>query len=137
MSYTKTVWRDGDVITAAKMNKIETGIEQSGGESPIIIDLGNFDDFDGNLELTIQTGLTPLQLLNCVIKSTSHMSNDTEAPIMEMYGNLNNIIYSPDYNLSITELYGLELFYYPETGLITTEQPNFASPNPPVQGQLA
>lgn len=29
MSYTKTNWRDGDVITASKMNKIEDGIENS------------------------------------------------------------------------------------------------------------
>lgn len=29
MSYTKTNWHDGDVITAVKMNKIEDGIENS------------------------------------------------------------------------------------------------------------
>lgn len=29
MSYTKTTWQDGDVITASKMNKIEDGIENS------------------------------------------------------------------------------------------------------------
>ena len=64
MSYTKTVWRDGDVITAAKMNKIEDGIEQSSGgddiDSTIIVDLGDLSDYDGeDLEFTIQTGLTP------------------------------------------------------------------------------
>jgi len=26
MSYTKTTWEDGDIITATKLNKIETGI---------------------------------------------------------------------------------------------------------------
>ena len=33
MSYTKTNWRDGDVITAAKMNKIENGIESANSGS--------------------------------------------------------------------------------------------------------
>jgi len=27
MSYTKTTWSDGDIITANKMNNIETGVE--------------------------------------------------------------------------------------------------------------
>lgn len=30
MSYTKTTWTKGDVITAEKLNKIESGIEQAG-----------------------------------------------------------------------------------------------------------
>lgn len=30
MAYTKTNWKDGDVISAEKMNKIEQGIEDAG-----------------------------------------------------------------------------------------------------------
>lgn len=30
MSYTKTTWSDGDVITAEKLNNIESGIESAG-----------------------------------------------------------------------------------------------------------
>lgn len=30
MTYTKTVWQDGDIITAQKMNNIENGIEGAG-----------------------------------------------------------------------------------------------------------
>ena len=30
MSYTKTTWSDGDVITAEKLNNIESGVENAG-----------------------------------------------------------------------------------------------------------
>ena len=33
MSYTKTTWNKGDVITAEKLNKIESGIEQANSSS--------------------------------------------------------------------------------------------------------
>ena len=31
MSYTKTTWNDGDVITKEKMNNLETGVETANG----------------------------------------------------------------------------------------------------------
>lgn len=31
MSYTKTTWETGDVITAEKLNKMEDGIESAAG----------------------------------------------------------------------------------------------------------
>ena len=31
MAYTPTTWKDGDVITAAKMNKLEQGVKDAGG----------------------------------------------------------------------------------------------------------
>lgn len=31
MSYTKTTWQTGDVITAEKLNKMEDGIESAAG----------------------------------------------------------------------------------------------------------
>lgn len=40
MAYTKTNWKDGDVISAEKMNKIEQGIEDagaSGGSSDVLV----------------------------------------------------------------------------------------------------
>lgn len=40
MAYTKTNWKDGDVISAEKMNKIEQGIEDavaSGGSSDVFM----------------------------------------------------------------------------------------------------
>ena len=39
MSYTPTAWKNGDTITAEKLNKIEEGIEDSssGGAEPLIV----------------------------------------------------------------------------------------------------
>ena len=40
MAYTKTNWKDGDVISAEKMNKIEQGIEDagsSGGSGNVLV----------------------------------------------------------------------------------------------------
>lgn len=40
MAYTKTNWKDGDVISAEKMNKIEQGIEDagsSGGSGDVLV----------------------------------------------------------------------------------------------------
>jgi len=40
MAYTKTNWKDGDVISAEKMNKIEQGIEDagaSGGSGGVLV----------------------------------------------------------------------------------------------------
>lgn len=31
MAYTPTEWKDGDIITAEKLNKIENGITNTGG----------------------------------------------------------------------------------------------------------
>lgn len=33
MSYTKTTWQDGDIITTERLNKIESGIEQANSGS--------------------------------------------------------------------------------------------------------
>lgn len=41
MSYTPTNWQAGDIITAAKLNNMESGIANAGGsEYDIIIDAG-------------------------------------------------------------------------------------------------
>ena len=37
MSYTPTSWSTGDTITAAAMNKIENGIANAGGASPVVV----------------------------------------------------------------------------------------------------
>lgn len=36
MSYTKNTWQTGDIITAEKLNNIESGVEASGAE-PLIV----------------------------------------------------------------------------------------------------
>lgn len=47
MAYTQTVWQDGDLITAEKLNNMEAGIGSAGGA--LII-----NDNDGTLDKTWQ-----------------------------------------------------------------------------------
>lgn len=48
MAYTKTVWETGDVITAAKLNNAEDGIES---HDPVII-TGTYTDADCIFDIT-------------------------------------------------------------------------------------
>ena len=50
MSYTPTEWADGDVITAEKLNNIESGISEAEGSSGgiLIINETEVDDSHGN-----------------------------------------------------------------------------------------
>lgn len=45
MSYTKNTWTNGDVITAAKLNNIEGGIDAAANRFIINVELSN--DYDG------------------------------------------------------------------------------------------
>lgn len=36
MAYTKTNWKDGDVISAERMNKIEKGIEDAASSGGVV-----------------------------------------------------------------------------------------------------
>lgn len=45
MSYTKHTWIDGELVTAAKMNNIENGIEEaSSGGGPLVVHATPSDD---------------------------------------------------------------------------------------------
>ena len=50
MSYDPTIWKSGDVVTSAKLNKIEKGIEDagSGGGGGALIAIKNLQDFTLN-----------------------------------------------------------------------------------------
>ena len=41
MSYTKTTWSDGDVITAEKLNNIENGVESASSGSILVVHVVN------------------------------------------------------------------------------------------------
>ena len=68
MAYTKTNWKDGDVISAEKMNKIEQGIADagsSGGSGDVLvvdIDTATFSE----MYEAIQDGKTVLGK-NCLV----------------------------------------------------------------------
>ena len=56
MSYVKTTWETGDVITAEKMNKIEDGVESAFGFSEQLNAL-----IDGSItEITIPADVTKI-----------------------------------------------------------------------------
>ena len=78
MSYTKTTWQNGDIITAQKLNNIEEGVKTSSENSSIFIieveqnynsDLGSYDlisntTFNDMLEAKNNGKLLVLNLLN-------------------------------------------------------------------------
>ena len=47
MSYDKQTWANGDVITAEKMNHIESGIEDADGEGSVNVFIVHFNKQDG------------------------------------------------------------------------------------------
>ena len=61
MSYTPTEWKDGDIITAEKLNKIENGISTSA--SPLIIYLESANRYT----TIIDTNLTTVDFINAII----------------------------------------------------------------------
>ena len=52
MTYTKTVWQDGDVITAQKMNNIENGIENVAGNESTAFIINESSESTGVLDKT-------------------------------------------------------------------------------------
>ena len=51
MSYEPTTWKDGDLVTSAKLNKLENGVAAASGASILII---NMDMETGALDKTWQ-----------------------------------------------------------------------------------
>lgn len=49
MSYTPTNWKTGDVVTSAKLNKLENGVADAGGGGVLVV-----HDTDGTLDKTWQ-----------------------------------------------------------------------------------
>lgn len=51
MSYEPTTWKDGDLVTSAKLNKLENGVAAAGGSSILI---ANINTETGALDKTWQ-----------------------------------------------------------------------------------
>lgn len=69
MTYTKTVWNSGDIVTSTKLNKIENQLESLSNNGAFIINGSNTSDDNGRLDKTFaeikaafESGLT------CLIK---------------------------------------------------------------------
>ena len=126
MSYIKTTWQDGDVITTEKLNKIEDGIENatsgSGGESgsswePRFIDYDNLPaatDFPSQWAKQYEVGLEPSDFYGAYIDGNAVFgvggSNDSESGSYFEIGFLEfDSIYAPRNGIFL---------YYPELGVI-------------------
>lgn len=47
MSYEPTQWKDGDLVTSAKLNKLEQGVAGAGGGSVLVVNITI--DYDSNI----------------------------------------------------------------------------------------
>lgn len=77
MSYTKTVWTDGDVISTARLNKIETGIEEaysSGTSEPdFVLTAIGYESEDSESEPEYElicTGISYNEIVDKIINSS-------------------------------------------------------------------
>ena len=119
MSYNKTTWSNGDVITAQKMNNIENGIGNNGFR---VIEFG------GN-GTQYETGLTASDFINAVINMThtGYLTVLKAYDTQERWGNENyrSVVKLFALNLdSISELsnYNVyEFLYFPDDGTMNVE----------------
>lgn len=67
MSYTPTTWKSGDVVTSAKLNKMESGIESA---TPYIVSMLWDEDTEKNyLDKTANEIITAMQAGVVIVKS--------------------------------------------------------------------
>lgn len=79
MSYNKTTWKTGDIVTAEKMNNIENGIFN--------INNGNFDNFITFSEYDTESGVI---VLDKSYNQIAQMINNGIYPIIKTLNLLNN-----------------------------------------------
>jgi len=48
MAYTPTNWKDGDIISAEKMNKLEQGVAEGGGGGVLLVNVTESSDGGGS-----------------------------------------------------------------------------------------
>lgn len=131
MSYEKTTWRDGDVISAVKMNKIENQLQQISQQNNavdntnLIIDLGDVSYDNGQIEIFIDPELTLQQLSKAIIKMNMTGSHGGSIYSNVLYvssqsGSDFYIIIDVAALMNGNEM--LPYFYYPDTGRFASSQ---------------
>lgn len=113
MPYTKTIWADGDIITAQKMNNIENGIEglenQQGGSNTLIIThTGNEPQYTF---AQTQTGLGVADLAQALFVYDTSYSHSACYPIYVGYSN-------DDVTYIEIDIQGAALYYNQNSGLV-------------------
>lgn len=100
MSYTPRTWTSGEVITAAKLNNIETGISeaaQSGGGYDAIVRMYHSNNSADDWEYTIESG---------TFANLQSMVSDNIAPniLVRCFDSLNDVFCAT----SAVAIYGIE-----------------------------
>lgn len=92
MSYNKTTWANGDVITAEKLNNIETGVE--GANNPLIVNV-TWDDEEEKGVADKTFGEIRTALENGQLVYLHNISDDSNGLSVSFH-----IIYGISYNIS-------------------------------------
>ena len=103
MSYEPTNWKTGDVVTSAKLNKLENAVANGG------VKMFTVSDIPG----TMQAGLTAQDFVGAWI------FNDSYYEAVVKVGSFDGLPFIPVFTN------GREgpLYYYPEDGYISDQQP--------------
>ena len=67
MSYTKTLWEDGNIITSEKLNKMEQGIYDASSDGIFYIEIEiGYDSVNGVETRTLTSNVTGQQILDAI-----------------------------------------------------------------------
>ena len=109
MSYTKTTWNSGDVITADKLNNIESGVEAasgSGSESgPLII----HGTKEGTVVTLDKTWKEIYDAFMMGIPCLYDFSDEFTTVRLCLCSNIN--VYNSQYNITFCDASGSSLYY--------------------------
>lgn len=125
MDYIKTIWKNGDVITAEKLNNIEDGIDgirQEISGVPLVITMDEPRSVSGGAFHHTRGGLTVNELVPCIFKGTG--TDDNDRPVAGSYY-IGSASVRDDSSISLSTAEGVSLTYFPtadneygDTGLL-------------------
>lgn len=109
MSYEPTVWKDGDLVTSAKLNKLEQGVANGGGNNIV---MGVMDE---NNNLTLESTWQEIWDNNCTTVCFDFINNKTFCPIIQISNDNSYSVMITDPNGSVKHLYAKNADDYPTT----------------------
>lgn len=108
-TFTKNAWVNGETITAEGLN---------GGKGVNVLEIGPDDLDDGSIvfEIEIATGLSAIDFIKAFVSCPGVNGVDTsQVTRVESYDEYDYLAISND---------DVTMFYYPETGILTTSEPS-------------